>query len=81
MLSGCTTSAPLLKHQPIDVQQLVYVPVPDALTQPIELPPLPPARSNGELLAERDALREALRQANEDRARVARLQGRVVDGR
>lgn len=63
------------------MQQLVYVPVPDELTQPIVLPPLPPVRTNADLLAERDALREALRQANADRARVARLQGRAVDGR
>lgn len=68
---------PLIRHQPIDVRTLVYVPVPEALTLPTPVPAVTVA-TNADLLDARDALAEALRQCNDDKADVAKLQGTLV---
>lgn len=55
------------------------MPVPADLTRPTGLPALPQPGANGALLAERDAYREAWRQCNADKARIAGIEGRTVD--
>lgn len=78
-MTGCARNAPLIRHQPVVVERLVFVPVPADLTRPTGLPALPQPGANGALLAERDAYREAWRQCNADKARIAGIEGRTVD--
>lgn len=78
-LGGCGMSVPLIRHQPVEIERLRYVEVPPELTRPTQVPPLAPVTTNAELLAERDALREALNQSNADKQKIATIQGRPID--
>jgi hypothetical protein len=77
--SGCSAwNRPLLRHQAVEVVRLEYVEVPEALTRETRLPALSPLRKNRDMEAELEATREALRQANFDKARIAEIEGKPV---